>query len=193
MVPIKAKAGATPSDLKVGGRLRLYANAWRHDRWAYKVVSRGLSWAWLPGRPTKRVSRGQPSTPLIEDYVLDMLGKGSIESVPSELIVRSHLFSVPIKDFAESQMVLDLSALNQFFQCPTFRMTSVKTVSQVLVQGSVIVILNLGQGMNRFNLERSRIIRLSIESFFGTENRCDLMIGSEGTGSMEPFLSMSDT
>ena len=143
MVPTKAEAGAAPSDLKVGGRLSLYANAWRHDSWSYKIVSRGLSWAWLPGRPPKRVAKGQPSTPLIEDYVVDMLRKGSIEPVPSEPIIRSHLFSVPKKDSMERRMVLDLSRLNRFIPCPGFKMTTVKAVRQVLDQGSWIVTLDL--------------------------------------------------
>ena len=99
--PIKAKDGAPQNDLTAGGRLCRYINAWRHNYWAYGIVSRGLSWVWLPGRLVKRISEGQPSTPLIQQYVLYVLGKDSIEPVPSELIIRSHLFSVPKKDSIE--------------------------------------------------------------------------------------------
>ena len=43
------------------------------------------------GRPDKRLSTGKPTT-LVENYVLDMLKKGSIEPVSSGPIIRSQLF-----------------------------------------------------------------------------------------------------
>ena len=91
----------------------------------------------------KRISEGQPSTPLIEQYVLDMLAKDSIEPVPSEPIIRSHLFSVPKKDSLERRMILDLSVLNRFIPCPSFKMTTTKSVRQAIDRRAWIVTLDL--------------------------------------------------
>ena len=134
----KKEDEATPRYLKVVEGLSHYAKTSLHSCWAYGIVSRWLSWAWLPGRPIKRVRKGQPSTPLIEQYVLEMLEKGSIELVP-----QSHLFLVPKKDSIERRMVLNLSVLNWFILSPTFKMITVKTIHQVPNQGSLVVTLDL--------------------------------------------------
>ena len=83
----KAKDVALLNDSRVGRRICHYTNAWLQALWAYSIVSRTFL-AWLPGHPVKRISKAQPSTSLLEQYVLDMLGKDSIEPVPSELIIR---------------------------------------------------------------------------------------------------------
>ena len=46
-------------------------------------------------------------------------GKVSVEPLPSESNVRSHLFSVPKKDSLERRLVLGLSVLNRYIPCPS--------------------------------------------------------------------------
>ena len=43
LVPTKSNEEVTSSDLKVGGRLWMYADDWCHNSWAYKVVFCRLS------------------------------------------------------------------------------------------------------------------------------------------------------
>ena len=60
----------------VGGRLSGFSQAWRRDLWAYQIVSKGLTWTWHRRPPSLRnPSLGQKCTPLIQEYVEEMLEK----------------------------------------------------------------------------------------------------------------------
>jgi len=56
----------------VGGRLLGFRNAWKHNSWAFQVVSRGLNWSWFPNKPPSNC-KGQASTPLLKAYIAEML------------------------------------------------------------------------------------------------------------------------
>ena len=47
---------------------------------------------------------------------------------------RAHLFSVPRKDSDRVRVILDLSPLNKYIQCPTFRMVTTADVRRTLPQ-----------------------------------------------------------
>ena len=84
-------------------------------------------------------SKGHPSTPLIEPYVPNMLGKDSIKPVPLEPIIRSRLFSVLKEDSTEYQMMLDLSVLIRYIPCQSLKTTTTKSVRQAIDMKAWIV------------------------------------------------------
>ena len=64
----------------VGGRLSGFRQAWRRDAWAYRIVSHGLKWTWLRRPPPPKLGgKGQSSSPLIREYVEEMIKKEAIE------------------------------------------------------------------------------------------------------------------
>ena len=128
-------ANISPSNdvLSVGGRLMNFSSHWISSKWGHSVVSKGLGWKWIKTPPLfKRFY--QPSTQVLEDYVQQMLQKGVIEPCRS-LKFQGRLFSVPKKDSLELRTILDLSPLNKFIDCPTFKMTTVSQVRTLLPLG----------------------------------------------------------
>ena len=79
--------------LPVGGRLAYFKNKWAFNSWAHSIVSKGLGWAWLD-RPPHPKRFFQEETPLLKDYVQDLLSKAVIRKAKS-LKFQGRLFCVP--------------------------------------------------------------------------------------------------
>ena len=71
-----------------------------------------------------------------------MLEAGSVEEAKS-LLFQGPLFSVPKKNTNKRRVILDLSTLNKSIACPTFRMTTVEDVRQVLPVGTFSTSIDL--------------------------------------------------
>jgi len=126
----------------VGGRLLGFRNAWRHNSWAFRVVSRGLTWRWFPHKPPLTNIKGQAATPLLKSYVAEMLEMKAIVPTTGK-IVQSRLFPVDKKGTSKKRMVLDMSRLNKFIPCPKFKMTTAKSVRRVIADNAWMVTLDL--------------------------------------------------
>ena len=66
--------------------------------------------------------------------MVQLLEAGAIQET-TRIAFQGPLFSVPKKDSEKRRVILDLSALNKYIQCPTFKMTTVADVRAVLPQG----------------------------------------------------------
>ena len=119
-------------DKKVGGRLRRFAGAWESDRWAHSIVGHGLKWRWL-ARPRLSSMRPQRASPVLVDYVKQMLDKGVV--VPFEgLGVQNHLFSRPKKGTDKLRVILNVKHLNTMIPCPSFKMVTPRDIRLHLPQ-----------------------------------------------------------
>lgn len=127
----------------MGGRLALFARAWSHDSWAFRVVSRGLRWRWVAPPPFGGSGlAGQASSPALCRVVLEWVRLGVVETTSSLRWV-SRLFPVPKRDCADLRFILDLSRLNPWIPCPSFRMTTLSQVRLLLEPGAWMVSLDL--------------------------------------------------
>ncbi|XP_069191191.1 uncharacterized protein [Procambarus clarkii] len=132
-----------PIDGALGGRLARFACKWSHDSWAYRVVSSGLCWHWVDRPPMGGSGlRGQPSSPSLDQVILEWLRLGVVETTSSLKWV-SRLFPVPKRDCADLRYILDLSRLNRLIPCPSFRTTTLSQVRLALESGTWMVSLNI--------------------------------------------------
>ena len=127
--------------MRVGGRLSSYAHKWARDSWPFRTVRDGLVWSWATPPPPFK-SFHQDSTPELESYVKDLLEAGAIEKT-SSLLFQGPLFSVPKKNSDKRRVILDLSTLNHYIECPTFRMTTAQDVRKVLPPGALTTSIDL--------------------------------------------------
>ena len=92
--------------LQVGGRLRFFRLTWEKlDPWAHSIVSEGLYWVWKSTPP--RLHRfSQKSTPVLKEYVKELLDKKVIRPVRS-IKHQARLFTVPKKNSMKVRVILD--------------------------------------------------------------------------------------
>ena len=127
--------------MRVGGRLQAFANAWSRDQWSANIAKKGLTWEWCSPPPAYRPFH-QAGTPQLDEFVQDLLQAGAIEKTNS-LLFQGPLFSVAKKNSVKRRVILDLSILNHSISCPTFRMTSLQDVRQMLPVGGYAASIDL--------------------------------------------------
>ena len=76
------------------------------------------------------------------DFVHQLLEAGAIQET-TQIAFQGPLFSVPKKNSVKRRVILDLSALNRFIHCPTFKMISVKDVRAILPEGAFTASVDL--------------------------------------------------
>ena len=123
--------GVTKEAIPVGGRLRRFKSRWRFDRWATSIVSSGLEGEWLVDRLPKFPRFLQKSTPILQEFVKELLEKKAIREV-NVLFFQARLFTVPKEGTDRLRVILDLSKLNKFIRCNKFRMLTVAQVRTLL-------------------------------------------------------------
>ena len=141
------------SSLPVGGRLRLYWRQWQNIGASKQVVR------WLRDGyqlPFRLSNRGLPITPplqrcpppnLVTSYsdptkqaqldkmLHELLEKRAIREVPLSTPVHfSRVFLVPKKN-GKMRLVIDLSSLNQWLDCPTFQLDHAQVIRESLSPG----------------------------------------------------------
>ena len=102
----------TNEAIPVGGRLRRLRNRWKFDRWATSIVSSGLGWEWLVDQLPKFRCFKQKSTPILREFVKELLDKNAIHEV-NVIWFQGSLFTVPKKGTNKLRMILDLSKVKQ--------------------------------------------------------------------------------
>ena len=140
-------------NLPVGGRLRCYWKHWQSIG-ASKQVVRWLRDGYM--LPFRLNQRGLPVTPplqrrpppnLVTSYsdpvkqaqldkmLHELLDKRAIREVPLSTPVHfSRVFLVPKKN-GKMRMVIDLSLLNQWLDCPTFQLDHAQVIREALAPG----------------------------------------------------------
>ena len=78
----------------VGGRLFHFRDKWTFSPWAHSIVSKGLGWSWEPNQPPSCKVFYQKPTPLLQEYVQELLSKAVIKRV-KHLKFQGRLFCVP--------------------------------------------------------------------------------------------------
>lgn len=82
-------------------------------------------------KPKFRDVKGTALTPLLSDYITEMIEIGSI--VPtSKKIFQSRHFPAAKKGTTKKRIVLDMTRLNKFIPCKKFRMTTTCSVHCVI-------------------------------------------------------------
>ena len=137
-VPVVVTNEAIP----VGGRLRRFRNRWKFDRWATSRVSSGLGWEWLVDRLPKFRHFKQKSTPILREFVKELLDEKAIRRV-NAIWFQGRLFTVPKKGTNKLRVILDLSRLNKFIHCDKFRMLTVSQVHTLLPQNAYAISIDL--------------------------------------------------
>ena len=109
------------------------------------MVSKGASWSWLR-LPPPRPFLPQRVSPVISEYLQEMLSKRVVEVAKSPLLWQSRLFTVPKKDTDKLRVILDVSSLNHYVYCPYFKMLTLREVKLLLPWGFFTVSLDLKDG-----------------------------------------------
>ena len=116
----------------MGARLYHFRKAWRgatHEG----TVRIGLSWQWQYHPPKRKRLRQKQSEAL--DSILHELKKKKVIEKAKHLLWQSRLFTVPKKDQQEHRLILDLSQLNLYIKCPSFKMLTIQEIKYLLPRG----------------------------------------------------------
>ena len=105
---------------------------------------KGLSWSWVATPPPLSEFHQQTSPEL--DTHVHLLHKKRVIEKTSVIRWQSRLFTVPKRDVPEGRLILDLSALNAFISCPSFRMLTMRDIRLLLPQHFWTVALDLTDG-----------------------------------------------
>ena len=142
---------AIPANLPVGGRLRYFWRTWQTFGASHRVV-RWLRFGYP--LPFFKNHRGLPLTPplsvqpppeivtsyadpgkqaLLNEQLDQLVAKQAIREIPhTDHVHFSRVFLVPKKN-GKMRMVADLSRLNQWLQCPSFKMDNAQVVRDALL------------------------------------------------------------
>ena len=129
--------------IPVGARLYPFRKAWRgaaHEG----IVRIGLSWSWKY-RPPKLKRLRQKHSKALDRILREMNRKRVIEKA-RQLRWQSRLFTVPKRDSQEHRLILDLSQLNFFINCPSFKMLTIQEIKYLLPRGYWTISIDLLDG-----------------------------------------------
>lgn len=142
-------------EIPVGGRLRKFKKAWKFNQWALSIVTKGLGWQWITDPPPPNYFK-QPSTPVLREYVRELLQKKVIQKARS-LRFQARLFCVPKKNTDRMRVILDLTDLNTCIRCEKFQMLTVSQVRTLLPPGAVTCTIDLTDAYWHIPIARNRI------------------------------------
>ena len=131
------------SRIPVGARLFPFRKYWRgaaHEG----IVRIGLSWSWKKSPPALKRLR-QKRSKALNRFIKELRKKRVIEKA-KRLRCQSLLFTVPKRTAGEHRLILDLSELNKFIECPSFKMLTLKEVKLLLPQGYWTVAIDMRDG-----------------------------------------------
>ena len=106
-----------------------------------RLIRRGVSWSWKSKPPVFKCSH-QSHSKVLDTYVKDLFKRGVI-SRTSNLKFQGRLFQVPKKNSDKRRTILDLSILNTFIVCKSFKMTTFKDLKAIIPEGSWAATLDM--------------------------------------------------
>ena len=141
-LPLGSTEGIVPlplplPNIPVGGRLGHFAQNWANitgDKWVLSVVRRGYK---IQFRETPVLYRDplffqQPLSQQLEEEVANLLLKGAVEEIIPECPgFYSRIFLIPKKN-GKLRLIIDLSALNHFVDCQSFKMETQRKVRNAI-------------------------------------------------------------
>ena len=137
----------------MGARLFPFRKYWRgaaHEG----TVRIGLTWSWK--KPPPKLKRlHQKKSYQLDRFIKELRRKRVIEKA-KKLRWQSLLFTVPKRTAGEYRLILDLSDLNKFIECPSFKMLTLKEVKLLLPQGYWTVSIDLLDGYWHVPVARSK-------------------------------------
>ena len=80
------------------------------------------------------------------DSLLPDLQRRRVIEKARRLRWQSRLFTIPKKDSAKDRLILDLSGINKFIHCPTFKLLTLKEVKLLLPPGYWTISIDLRDG-----------------------------------------------
>ena len=132
------------SSLPVGGRLTAFKKKWTESGYGNQIA-KGLSRNWKLAPPLMSRVRSQRTSPVM-DLAVRKMSKKRVILRTKHLKHQSMLFTVPKKDSAEDRVILDLSELNQYIHCPTFKMLTLAQIRLILPKMWYTAALDLKDG-----------------------------------------------
>ena len=118
-----------------------FREAWASSKWATNIITKGVTWRWISPPPVRNFFI-QKRTPELVEYVNKLVSLNAVEKA-RRISFQGRLFSVPKKDSEERRIILDVSQLNTFIHCPTFKMTKVAQVCETVPMRAYTVSLDL--------------------------------------------------
>ncbi|KAG1367158.1 hypothetical protein G6F61_013149 [Rhizopus arrhizus] len=145
---------AAHSQPPVGGRLQLFSPHWDrlfHNNWVNSVVQHGfkIPFHTLPPLSTDftphqhQLSKDQQLQ--LDEAIQDLLTKQAIEPVPHHQLSPgfiSPMFTIP-KKTSGCRPVFNLRTLNQYVDCPDFKMETIQQVSLMVQPGGYMTSIDL--------------------------------------------------
>ena len=131
------------SRVPVGARLFRFRRSWAGSA-QEGIIKKGLGWTWKKKLPKQKNFR-QRITHTLDSFIKELRQKRVIEKSKS-LQWQSRLFTVPKRDSNKERLILDLSFLNSFINCPSFKMLKLKDVKLLLPQGYWTTSVDLADG-----------------------------------------------
>ncbi|CAL4218557.1 unnamed protein product [Meganyctiphanes norvegica] len=131
------------SKVPVGARLFRFRTVWKgasHER----IIQKGLGWTWKRNPPPLKRLRQKTSSSL--DVIIKELRQKRVIEKAKHLRWQSRLFTVPKKDSDKERLILDLSRLNSYINCPSFKMLTLREVKLLLPQGYWTTSIDLKDG-----------------------------------------------
>ena len=142
------------SQPKIGARLSKFWEAWSEigaDPWVLRTVREGYELPFVDRRPPTTMTpplestypKGSEKWIQLDLEVRAMISKGAIEVAPNNTPgFYSRLFLVP-KSNGKWRPIIDLSALNKYVLCPTFKMETPRSILRALREGQWLTSLDL--------------------------------------------------
>ena len=127
----------------MGARLYSFRRAWVGAP-QEGLIRKGLSWSWKI-RPPKIKRLKQQHNPILDQIVKKLVSKKVVEKT-NHLKWQSRLFSVPKRESKEERPILDLSQINKYILCPTFKMLSINEVKLLLPKGCWTIAIDFTDG-----------------------------------------------
>lgn len=122
------RAGASLIDIPLPMRLRNHLQHWKFaSPMTQKIIRRGLTWKWNPKPPPLQMPPPSTSRGNLYPHISKLLQSGAVISVPLQPCFPSRVFLVP-KATGGERLIIDLSHLNTYIFCPTFKMQDVAKI-----------------------------------------------------------------
>lgn len=130
-----------------------------------------MHWKWRQDTKPPKLSFPTPQqpTPDLSAQVQTLVEKGVVYQVPRQRCYQSRIFLVPKKD-GSKRLILDLSRLNEFIDCPHFKMTNHVTAAGLINPPAWATSIDLKDAYYhvpiRKNLHKFLAFQLGDELFF---------------------------
>ena len=140
LLPLERRRGIT-NDAPFHFRLRHNFQNWAQAPPSVRyIIQRGLTWKWAPRLSFPPLNAR--SAPRLDHLVQDFVTKGTIIKVPYQKCFVSRISSVP-KSSGGDRLIIDLSELNTYWDCPSFKMFGIRELRKNLPAGAFFTSIDL--------------------------------------------------